>query len=307
MTLNFFQSTHLKPSTYKTYNARVNTWLSILPHEHATLSFIYTHPNYSLVMIRRHMVTKNLDSPNIANGYIKAIMAAVKGNPDQVHHISEEVLYTSYTLWKDLMNHTYERANSYRIHQQPSIGQSKKTGVDLKLTDLITHRDELPDGSMNKLFIGFYTHIPPVRADYYKTEISPFGKTPTTPNYIFHDAEHSHLVITDFKTSPIYKQITHDLPFELHRQLTLSLQNEPRKYLFVNNHGEPFSRNRFSVWGGNRLADIFKKGLTLTMLRHIYISSLDLNSPPAVLIEIGKKMGHHITQQMLYKWRDSED
>jgi len=40
------------------------------------------------------------------------------------------------------------------------------------------------------------------------------------------------------------------------------------------------------------------------MLRHIYISSLDFNSPPSTLLEIGKKMGHQLSQQMLYKWRN---
>jgi hypothetical protein len=42
------------------------------------------------------------------------------------------------------------------------------------------------------------------------------------------------------------------------------------------------------------------------MLRHIYISSLDLNSSPAYLQEISRQMGHAITQQMLYKWKDSD-
>jgi hypothetical protein len=53
-----------------------------------------------------------------------------------------------------------------------------------------------------------------------------------------------------------------------------------------------------------KLLHIFKKEFTLTMFRHIYIANLDLNSPPEILFEISRKMGHSLTQQMLYKWKE---
>jgi hypothetical protein len=43
------------------------------------------------------------------------------------------------------------------------------------------------------------------------------------------------------------------------------------------------------------------------MFRHLYISQLDSNTPAEQLLEISKKMGHSITQQMLYKWKDQTD
>ena len=42
------------------------------------------------------------------------------------------------------------------------------------------------------------------------------------------------------------------------------------------------------------------------MFRHIYISNLDQNTSAEHLIDISKKMGHSITQQMLYKWKEEE-
>ena len=301
--MNFFPDTHLKPTTYKTYNTQLHTWLSLFPSDQANLLFLYTHPNYSVVTLRKHLVTKHQDNPRMVNSYIKPIMSVIHENPQICIHVDKNVLKKAEARWKELRQLTYNKAFAYRIEQQPSPGQALKSGSDLEFADLVRIRDELPDGSINKLLIGFYTHLPPVRADYFATQLLPFGETPTSPNYIFYDSIHSHSVITDFKTSSLYKQISNDLPPELHRQFILSLQMCPRHYLFVNKNGEPFTRNGFTKWSVERLFQIFKKGLTLTMLRHIYISSLDFNIPATELQAIGFKMGHHISQQMLYKWQ----
>jgi hypothetical protein len=52
---------------------------------------------------------------------------------------------------------------------------------------------------------------------------------------------------------------------------------------------------------------VLKKEFTLTMFRHIYISTLDLNSSPQILFDIGRKMGHSMTQQHLYKWKEQPE
>ena len=242
----------------------------------------------------------------MVNSYIKPIVAVIRENPQICIDVDKNSLNTIDARWKELRQITYELAFAYRLEQQPSPGQALKSGSTLTLDDLIKIRDKLPDGSINKLLIGFYTYLPPVRADYFATQLLPFGHTPTSPNYIFYDSIHSHSVITDFKTSSLYKQIVNDLPAELHRQLILSLQQFPRNYLFVNKNGEPFTRNGFTKWAVERLFQIFNKGLTLTMLRHIYISSLDFNIVATELQAIGLKMGHQLSQQMLYKWKTKD-
>jgi hypothetical protein len=237
------------------------------------------------------------------NCYVKAIMSATEHNLELFQHIPKEEMQKSDKRWKELRQITYNQAFAYRMEQEPSKGQSEKSGVSLSLNDLIEKRNTLKEGSMDHLLIGFYTYLPPVRADYYATQIVKQGEQPTEPNYIEWCTDHSRVVITDFKTARLYKEITNDLPNELHRILTISLTNQPRNYLFVNKEGNPFTRNGFSIWASNRLLSIFQKGLTLTMLRHIYISSLDFNLPPSTLKQIGDKMGHHLSQQLLYKWK----
>jgi len=301
--MNFFTTTHLKPATYRTYQTRLNKWISLFQEEQASIVFIYTHPNYATVVIRKHLETIGQDTPMTVNCYIKAIMSATEHNVDLFQHISKDKMQELDKRWKELRQITYQKAFSYRMEQEPSKGQSEKSGVSLTLKDLIEKRDSMKEGSMDQLLVAFYTYLPPVRADYYATQIIRKGEQPTEPNYIEWTPDHSRVIITEFKTARLYKEITNDLPNELHRLLCLSLTNQPRSYLFVNKEGNPFTRNGFSIWASNRLLAIFGKGLTLTMLRHIYISSLDFNLPPSTLKQIGDKMGHHLSQQLLYKWK----
>ena len=302
----FFQQTHLKPITYEAYNRKLTLWISLLPESQQSIVVLYTNPNYAVAMLRRHLVTTQSDTAVTINSYIKAIMAAQIANPTLFTFIDKQKMAACDARWRELRQKTYEEAFAYRMQSKPSPLQSLHTGVSLTFADLVKKRDELVDGSTHKLLLGFYTHIPPVRADYFATQIIPFGTTPTEPNYIEHDTEKSHLVITDFKTSRLYRRIEHMLPADLHAQLVQSLIKNPRTYLFVNKFGEPFNRYTFSHWANQQLETIFKKGLTLTMLRHMFISTIDFNnSTPEVLQKIGNQMGHHVNQQLLYKWKST--
>jgi hypothetical protein len=302
----YFQDTHLKPITYEAYNRKLTLWLSLLKKQSIVL--LYTHPNYAVAMLRRHLVTTQSDTAVTINSYIKAIMAAQLANSSQFSSISKEKMAECDSRWRELRQQTYTEAFSYRLQSKPSPLQSLHTGVSLTFADVVEKRDALPDDSIHKLLLGFYTYLPPVRADYFATQILPFGSTPEQPNYIYHDAEHSQLIITDFKTSHIYKKIMHTLPQPLHKLLIDSLVAKPRSYLFVNKFGEPFNRYTFSHWANQQLETIFKKGLTLTMLRHMFISTIDFNRSTAEELQtIGNQMGHNVSQQLLYKWKPKDD
>jgi hypothetical protein len=302
--MDFFTNTHLKPATYKPYNSKLNKWITIMPSDKNTITHIYTNPNFSVVTLRKYLAENNVDTFVNLNSYIKAIISCAEHNPSFFEKVSEQKLSKCQERWKEMLVYSYQQSTQYRLEQKPSPSQSLKSGVSLKMIDLEQIRDSLEDGSIEKLLIGFYTYVPPVRLDHYATQILKFGETPSEPNYIFFSDSKAYLKITDFKTAYIYKSIEYEIPFELHRQLALSLQIKPRTYLFTNEQGNPFTRNSFSRWASHKLLQVFKKELSLTMFRHIFISDLDLNSSPEILFEIGRKMGHSITQQHLYKWKE---
>lgn len=301
--MNYFTNTHLAHTTSSAYNNKIIKWVSIMPEHKNNLQFMYTNPNFSIVTLRQFLLKSDTDTATTVNSYIKAILSAAEHNISEFNYISQDKYNKSTERWKELRQKTYEYANAYRIEQKPSPTQARKTGSDLTINDLIKMRDSLPDTSIDKLLLGFYTYIPPVRSDFYATQILSFNKTPSQPNYIFFNSSKAYLKLTHFKTADYYKSIEYELPSELHRLLSASLIDNPREFLFQNKLGQPFNPKSFSDWTANRLSILFKKQITLTLFRHIFISSLDPNTPAETLIEISKKMGHSIVQQMLYKWK----
>jgi integrase len=150
--------------------------------------------------------------------------------------------------------------------------------------------------------------IPPCRADYYACQIVKDNEQPSQPNYIrIHSPEHVESIITDFKTSKTYKQITNQFPPELITELFDSLQKHPRSFLFVNANGKPHTRNSFTLWSRRALTRTFGKDFTLVFFRHIYathwITTHDMNTTTDLQIkEISDKMGHSSEMFRAYRW-----
>jgi hypothetical protein len=105
--MDFFQNTHLKPNTAKTYNTHLNTWISLLPSNQANLAFVYTHPNYSVVTLRKHLKTKNQDNPRTVNTYMKPVMTAIGANPTILMNINKELLQKCENRWKEMRQITF--------------------------------------------------------------------------------------------------------------------------------------------------------------------------------------------------------
>ena len=278
-----------------------------MPHDKNTIPGIFYNPNFAVVTLRKHLAENNVDTFVNLHSYLKAILSCIDHNPQYFNNVTDDKYKKCAERWKEMMNFAFQQSTQYRLQQKPSPTQALKSGSTLRLPDIYAISNNLTDGSIEKLLIAFYTYVPPVRADHYATEIIKFGDIPSQPNYILFSDSKAYLKITDFKTEHIYKSIEYDLPSELYTQLSLSLQSTPRKYLFTSHHGSPFTRDSFSKWASMKLLHIFKKEFTLTMFRHIYISSLDLNSSPEILFDISRKMGHSITQQMLYNWKEQPE
>lgn len=297
--MDFFPNTHLNIHTYQPYNSKLNKWITLFPKSQASLTFMYSHPNYSLVTLRKYLTEQNIDTAATINSYIKAMLAAADNA--KIHNDTHKA------RWIILRNHFYQLSVHYRLDAEPSPTQAAKAGSELSFEQLCNIRDQLPQQSIEKLLIAFYTYIPPVRADYFATQILPFGETPTHPNYVYFSPERSSITLTDFKTSAIYKSIHYDLPPVLHSLLAYSLSIQPRIFLFTNRFGKPFERNNFSTWASELLEKTLHQPFTLTLFRHIYISHLDPSLTPGELQTISQQMGHSLTQQVLYRWKSKPE
>ncbi len=307
--MNYYKDTTFAISTVKLYNSKVEKWIDFMPDNMKSIIHIATNPDISCEILK-----KNLTNTNNSNlhGYYSAIIAFIEYNNDIKNLINNTLLTSLHTTWDKIRKDNEAPIIKRRLQNKPTEKQSGKGGSHITFEQIIQKRDSLKYGSLERLLLGFYTYLPPVRADYGNVEIVNFTQKPTTQNYIrFITSTTSKCIIRDFKTKKIYNRLENTLPSELDIELRQSLKDFPRKYLFTNNSGEPFTkRNSFTVWCKRILKRLFNTDMTLVMFRHAYISTLDFTRlTDEQRTEIGNKMGHSIGTQKSYQWinDDSSD
>jgi hypothetical protein len=300
--MNYYKDTKFATSTVKLYNSKIEKWIEIMPEHMKSIIHITLNANESCEILK-----KNLSNTNNSNlhGYYSAIIAFIEYNTDIKNLISNTLLTSLHSTWDKIRKDNEEPIIKRRLQNKPTEKQSEKGGSQITFDQIVKKRDSLKYGSLERLLLGFYTYLPPVRADYGNVEIVTFTQKPTTENYIrFITPKTSKCIIRDFKTKKTYNRLENNLPSELDAELRQSLKDFPRKYLFTNILGEPFAkRNSFTVWCKRVLKKLFNTDMTLVMFRHAYISTLDFTRlTDEQRTEIGNKMGHSIGTQKSYQW-----
>lgn len=298
--MDFFKNTTLASSSITMLNKKLNEWLSFFPKHQQNITNLLMFPENSNKILLDNVTNKS--NTNLHNFYT-AINTFINHSTEFTAHIPSLTLSGLKKQWCKIRSDNQKPIIERRMELLPTENQLQKGGTYLKYEDVVKKRDSLPFGSIDRLLLGFYTYLPPVRADYGSVEIISFKQKPSHPNYIRRiTPTHSVVTLTDFKTKERYTKITNILPQELNNELLKSLENTPRKYLFVNQTGQPFTRNAFTVWSKRILSRLFETEMTLTIIRHLFINTLDMNMKPTLLREISDKMGHDLTSQRFYKW-----
>ena len=306
----YILNSSLSESSEKKHNTYLNKWVELTSTRN--ILYVILFPAHSLQLLESHLKQRDIDSPMEKNkaysktnlhSYISAVLAVFKHSPQYVNSLPDMFIY--HRLWLGILADNEKDIITRRCQNKPTLLQESKQGHKFSLQDLINKRDEADIDIMSKLLLAFYTMIPPVRADYYATQIIKNGETPQTDNYIILKDNNAELVIRKYKTSRKHGEIRHPkLPNELYRILIESLAKHPRQYLFQNKQ-KPYTPNGFCKWSTSMLSHLFNAELTVTLIRHIYISSLDLSK---MTVEekknIGRLMGHTIGIQSEYEWKD---
>jgi hypothetical protein len=300
--INVFNAqTNLSQASKTQYALKLSQWLIYLTptsQQSRTLYTLLYNPKQSYQCLQTTPAIKH--SPQNHHIYISASVAFIK------HILKDELLFKS---WKEI-----ERTNSEPIadHYENNAPTEKQKDKTISFQELQKIRLSLPKGSTERLLLSFYTLIEPIRADYFATEIVGATQTPTEENYIVLAPSVSaptaaQLMVQDFKTKQRYRAIENQIPQELLTELIESLKQNPRKYLFTTpeNPSMPFNRKLFSNWACRTLTRVLKQPMTLTALRHIYISNkIQSKTPTQELKEIAKKMGHSRDMQRIYEWSE---
>lgn len=219
-------------------------------------------------------------------------------------------MYEHGKLHEDVFNEWKQiRINSQKIvndmYESNEASERQKLGY-VPLKEIIRVRETLPI-SPQKLLLSFYTMIPPARNDYHKLRI--FNEIPislVSGNYVVLGNDNK-LFLQEFKTSHKYNTIKIDLPSSLVSLLKKTLDKQPRDYVFVAKSGIPYENEKaFDAWANYNLKKILKnEKITLTMLRHIYITDMcssGINYKQRA--KMSREMGHNVTMQLKYAFMD---
>lgn len=281
--LKTIMTADLSPVTKKTYKDRA----AMLKKEtKRSLYYIAAHPEVYIPWL-------DTQYPNVASKkvYLSFILGLYKYNPG-----FSDQCPNAYNMYVEAFKEADKAVETKYKENKPSDRQ--KDGY-VPHDDLIKKRNMLPEGSIDRLLLGFYTYLPPIRCEYGRIALVDNKSDSQEPNRI---VDGKHLIISQFKTKRYHSPYVKELPAPLVKELRHSLSVQPRQFLFVNKYGNPFTPNGYSRWTGERFFELFGKPLTVTLIRHSFINTLDFNNLTVAEKErIAEAMQHTVSTQDRYR------
>jgi len=295
-----FANTSLASTSRTLFTKKILQFITMMPLQNRSLDYIVDNPEAAAQVLKANQ-TITQSSAN-RHMFFSAIVAYLK-HTDAGKRRSERLQ----NRWLEIQKSNWDERRARALDNAPNPNQAE-VASNVSWAQINQLRDTLPKDSLERLLLSVYTYIPPVRADYYEVKILNVTTIPEQKsNFILlgPTAATSSLIIRDFKTAAKYKEIKHTLPQPLYDTIKASLQTKPRPYLFTmpTDPLRPYDRGSFSKWANKVLTQLFKVPMTLTSLRHLFISTLDFNKTKARDLEqIGNSMGHSIGMQKGYQW-----
>jgi len=214
----------------------------------------------------------------------------------------KEQLPAAYKAWFDAFSRMDKAVEERYKRNEPSEKQAEGY---VPFGDIEKKRDELEEGTEERLLLGMYTWIYPLRADFNYVRIYSGATVPShhVPNYLHMATKGCTLVLSEYKTSSTHGVFKKVLPDVLCKEIRASLDKRPREWLFVTSDGKPFEKaNSYNRYANRMLARLFGKPLTLSLIRHSFIDTLDFNKLTiAEKEEIALEMRHTTRMQDQYR------
>jgi len=299
----------LSPVTKRVYLTRLRT---ILGETGKSIFAVATNPAEHLAWVRGWS-----EAPATQKSYIAAILAVFRHN-EGLKDQQPQAYQEWYAAFQEINGAIDERYKN----NEPSARQ--KEGY-VPYDEIVAKRDALPDGSDDRLLLSLYTYLPPLRCDFNRLRIydaepaaaAAKDAAPAELNYIVlprraaGSANVALLVLGEFKTRAHHAEpLRKELPEPLTEQLRLSVHARDRDWVFTDRSGGPYSAMSYTKWTGRALARLFGRPLTVSLIRHSFINTLDMNTLTVAEKEkIAHDMAHTVAMQDRYRliFKDATD
>jgi hypothetical protein len=244
-------------------------------------------------------------SPSSKKAMVSSVCAVLKYNDDlQMRYPVEKKTWSE--ALREINKKEMERVSTAQPTQREMMNWVPWNDVLKKQREL--HQTEY--GSDRHLLLSLYTLIEPVRSDYGDVHVRIEDQScddldKAGENYVKLSATSgaSHMVLNKYKTHSKYGRFFRNIPDELVRIIAHNLEEAPREYLIIDTAGYPYTKsNSFNRYVNRTLYELFGKHITISLLRHSFISNIDFNKKtPAELMQISKNMQHSLGMQQLYR------
>jgi integrase len=317
--INYLEkSKFLGDATKSTYKSRLQViqndiWLNCKSVNNKVgkgrcLHYILMHPEAFLEKLDEYAnktggrLDKQKLSMHAKDGYVTALKSLFQEAPGLKQKYPQ-----IFIKWDEIHKQVRQPINEKYQSNKPTERQEE---AYVSFEELERKRDSLEIGSDARLLLSLYTLVPPLRSDYNLVAIYKNNKDIKYDNYLILN-KNPYLVITKYKTAKTYKDIKIDLPKKLVKEIKESLKLKPREFIFVQKNGKPYEKsNTFNRWANRTLKSLFdKKNISLSTLRHIYITRRDLKLEEKSGLErnkIAQMMGHSVGTQQNYLWHTYE-
>lgn len=280
----------LSPVTKRVYLERVRYMLSQLKVDIFT---IIKNPQKYVSWIN-----ETFDALATRKSYMSAILAIFRHNEGLKQQEQKH-----YDAWFQAFQEIHTQIDERYKKNEPS---ERQTQGYVPFEEIVAKRDQLEKGSYDRLLLSLYTYIPPLRADWNCVRVF-FAPAPAhikDNNYmIIHEKDQTgKFVLKEFKTASSHHQYEKTLPTPLVAEIIANLERDPRNYLFQDRTGAPYRASSFTKWVNRTLLRLFDKNLTISLIRHAYINTLDFNTLTVQEKElIARDMAHTVGTQDRYR------
>ena len=127
-----------------------------------------------------------------------------------------------------------------------------------------------------------------------------------TATFLNGDSEEAKKVKELFKKMKPDENTPIKLDNNLMKQINISLEKNPRNYLFSKSDGTMYNSNSWTVSANRILKRLINPSFSLTMFRHIYLSRPELNMNDKTIKEkkeVADSMAHSVDTQSKYIWK----
>jgi hypothetical protein len=261
--LNILQAAELTEATKTSYKDRIQYMEKLFG---TSIMAIILSPKASIKRLKNAY-----EKDASRKTYLAVVLALFRHVPKL-----KENNYKVFEQWMDAFSQT-DKAIEERYKQNAPTKKQEDGYVEFD--DIIAMRDKLQKGTDDRLILAMYTHIPPLRADFNNVRI--YKTIPAKPiaNYIHLRKQSCKLFLGEFKTFAKHGVYEKELPAALCSEIHASLDERPRDYLFTNKADEPYVKaNSYTQFVNATLKRLFKRPLTISLIRHSFISTLDFNT-----------------------------